>query len=125
MKRYRIINNIVGWMVFAVAAVTYCLTVEPSAPFWDCPEFTTTAARLEVGHPPGAPFFMLTGNFFSHFASDSTQVAYMVNIMSAILSAFCILFLFWSVTHLVRRLIIDDARHHGERGGCRLGLHLE
>ena len=109
MKRYRIINNIVGWMVFAVAAVTYCLTVEPSAPFWDCPEFTTTAARLEVGHPPGAPFFMLTGNFFSHFASDSTQVAYMVNIMSAILSAFCILFLFWSVTHLVRRLIIDDA----------------
>ena len=108
MKRFRLINNAVGWLVFAIAAVTYCLTVEPSAPFWDCPEFTTTAARLEVGHPPGAPFFMLTGNFFSHFAPDNTQIALMVNIMSAILSAFCILFLFWSVTHLVRRLIIDD-----------------
>ena len=109
MKRFRIINNVVGWVVFAIAAVTYCLTVEPSAPFWDCPEFTTTAARLEVGHPPGAPFFMLTGNFFSHFAADSTQIALMVNVMSALLSAFCILFLFWSVTHLVRRLIVDDA----------------
>ena len=108
MKRFRLINNLVGWVVFFVAAVTYILTVEPSAPFWDCPEFTTTAARLEVGHPPGAPFFMLTGNFFSHFAADNTQIALMVNIMSAILSAFCILFLFWSVTHLVRRLIIDD-----------------
>ena len=108
MKRFKLVNNVVGWLVFLVAAVTYCMTVEPTAPFWDCPEFTTTAARLEVGHPPGAPFFMLTGNFFSHFASDATQIAYMVNIMSALLSAFCILFLFWSVTHLVRRLIVDD-----------------
>ncbi len=108
MKQFKLINNIVGWVVFAIAAVTYCMTVEPSAPFWDCPEFTTTAARLEVGHPPGAPFFMLTGNFFSHFASDNSQIALMVNIMSALLSAFCILFLFWSVTHLVRKLICKD-----------------
>ena len=108
MKRFKLVNNITGWLVFLVAAITYCMTVEPSAPFWDCPEFTTTGARLEVGHPPGAPFFMLTANFFSHFASDNTQIALMVNIMSALLSAFCILFLFWSVTHLVRRLIVKD-----------------
>ena len=66
MKRFKLVNNITGWLVFLVAAITYCMTVEPSAPFWDCPEFTTTGARLEVGHPPGAPFFMLTANFFSH-----------------------------------------------------------
>ena len=108
MKRFKLINNVMGWLVFLIAAITYCMTVEPTAPFWDCPEFTTTAARLEVGDPPGAPFFMLTGNFFSHFASDATQIALMVNIMSALLSAFCILFLFWSVTHLVRRLIVKD-----------------
>ena len=108
MKRFKLVNNVTGWLVFLIAAVTYCMTVEPSAPFWDCPEFTTTAARLEVGHPPGAPFFMLMGNFFSHFAADDTQVALMVNVMSALMSALCILFLFWSVTHLVRKLIIED-----------------
>lgn len=105
MKRYRLINNLLGWIAFAIAAVTYCLTVEPTASFWDCPEFITTANKLEVGHPPGAPFFMLTGNFFTQFASDASQIAYMINIMSALLSAFCILFLFWSITHLARKLL--------------------
>ena len=75
MKTYKIVNNILGWVIFAVAAFTYCSTIEPTASFWDCPEFISTAAKLEVGHPPGAPFFMLLGNFFSQFASDPTQIA--------------------------------------------------
>ena len=98
-----------GWLVFAVAAVVYCLTIESSASFWDCPEFITTGYKLEVGHPPGAPFFMLTANLFSQLASDPSQVAYMVNVMSALLSAGCILFLFWSITHLTRRLICGNS----------------
>ncbi len=108
MKQFKLVNNVMGWLVFAIAAFTYCSTVEPTASFWDCPEFITTAYKLEVGHPPGAPFFMLTGNFFSQFASDPSQVALCVNIMSALLSAFCILFLFWSITHLTRKLICTE-----------------
>ena len=108
MKKYNIINNVVGWVVFAIAAFTYCSTIEPTASFWDCPEFITTAYKLEVGHPPGAPFFMLFGNFFSLFASDASQVAKMINTMSALLSAGCILFLFWSVTHLAKKLLVKD-----------------
>ena len=107
MKQFRIVDNVCGWLAFLVAAFVYCSTIEPTASFWDCPEFITTGYRLEVGHPPGAPFFMLTANLFSQFASDPTQVAYWVNIMSALLSATCILFLFWSITHLTRRLLID------------------
>ena len=108
MKQYNKINNLVGWLAFAVAAFTYCMTIEPTASFWDCPEFITTGYKLEVGHPPGAPFFMLTANLFSQFASDATQVAKMVNIMSALMSAACILFLFWSITHLTKKLICPD-----------------
>ncbi|MDE6000295.1 MAG: DUF2723 domain-containing protein [Bacteroidaceae bacterium] len=108
MKQYNIINNVVGWVVFAIAAFTYCSTIEPTASFWDCPEFITTAARLEVGHPPGAPFFMLFGNFFSQFASDASEIAKMINMMNALLSAGCILFLFWSVTHLAKKLLVKD-----------------
>ncbi|MBR1889592.1 MAG: DUF2723 domain-containing protein [Alloprevotella sp.] len=110
MKSYKLVNNLVGWAVFLVAAFTYISTVEPSASFWDCPEFISTASKLDVGHPPGAPFFMLTGNLFSQFVSDPAQVAMMVNIMSAILSAFCILFLFWSITHLARMLVGQDGQ---------------
>ena len=108
MKQYNKINNLVGWLAFAMAAFTYCMTIEPTASFWDCPEFITTGYKLEVGHPPGAPFFMLTANLFSQFASDATQVAKMVNIMSALMSAACILFLFWSITHLTQKLICPD-----------------
>ena len=108
MKQFKLLNNVVGWLVFLVAAFTYVPTVEPTASFWDCPEFITTANRLEVGHPPGAPFFMLTGKFFSLFASGPEQVAYWINVMSALLSAFCILFLFWSITHLARKLLCTD-----------------
>ncbi|MBQ8362213.1 MAG: DUF2723 domain-containing protein [Bacteroidaceae bacterium] len=108
MKKYSIVNNIFGWIAFAIAAVVYCMTIEPTASFWDCPEFITTGYKLEVGHPPGAPFFMLTANIFSQFVSDPSQVAYMVNIMSALLSAGCILFLFWSITHLTKKLVCPD-----------------
>ncbi len=95
-----------GWLAFAIAAIVYCSTIEPTASFWDCPEFISTGYKLEIGHPPGAPFFMLTANLFSQFASDPTQVARMVNTMSALLSAATILFLFWTISHLVRRLLI-------------------
>ena len=108
MKQFRLVDNIVGWLTFFIAAFVYCSTIEPTASFWDCPEFITTGYRLEVGHPPGAPFFMLTANLFSQFASSPATVAYMVNTMSALLSATCILFLFWSITHLVRRLLLKE-----------------
>ena len=108
MKQYKLVNNLVGWFAFLVAAITYCSTVEPTASFWDCPEFITTGYKLEVGHPPGAPFFMLVANLFSQFASDPTQVAYWVNIMNALMSAACILFLFWSITHLVKKLVCPE-----------------
>ena len=108
MKQYKLVDNIFGWVAFVIAAIVYCSTIEPTASFWDCPEFITTAYKQEIGHPPGAPFFMLMGNFFTHFASDTTQVAKMVNTMSALLSAVCIMFLFWTITHLARKLIIGD-----------------
>lgn len=108
MKKFRLVDNVLGWVAFLIAAFTYVSTIEPSASFWDCPEFITTGFKLEVGHPPGAPFFALTANIFSHFASDATQVAKMVNTMSALLSAACIMFLFWTITHLTRRLIVRD-----------------
>ena len=111
MKQYKFVNNLVGWITFLIAATVYCLTIEPTASFWDCPEFITTGYKLEVGHPPGAPFFMLVANFFSLFASGPSEVARMVNYMSALMSGACILFLFWSITHLVRKLVIKDENH--------------
>ena len=108
MKQFRRVDNIFGWLSFLIAAFVYCSTIEPTASFWDCPEFITTGYKLEVGHPPGAPFFMLTANLFSQFASDPSQVAYMVNMMSALFSALTIMFLFWTVSHLTRRLLIKD-----------------
>ena len=108
MKQYRLVDNILGCLAFVIAAFVYCSTIEPTASFWDCPEFITTGYKLEIGHPPGAPFFMLTANLFSQFASDPSQVARMVNIMSALLSATTIMFLFWTITHLTRKLILKD-----------------
>mgnify|MGYP003367473457 CR=1 FL=1 len=110
MKRYNLINNSLGWVIFAIATVTYMLTLEPTASFWDCGEFISQGYKLEVGHPPGNPIFMLTANFFTHFASSPSQVALCVNAMSGLLSAGCILLLFWTVTHLVRRLITKDGQ---------------
>ena len=108
MKQFRLVDNIMGWLAFAIAAFVYCSTIEPTASFWDCPEFISTGYKLEIGHPPGAPFFMLTANLFSQFTSDPSQVARMVNTMSALLSAATILFLFWTISHLVRRLLIKQ-----------------
>ncbi len=108
MKQYRLLNNICGWVVFVIAAVTYILTLEPTASFWDCGEFISSAYKLEVGHPPGNPIFMLTGRFFANFASDPSHVAYMINLMSALFSAATILLLFWTITHLARKIIVKD-----------------
>lgn len=108
MKRFKLYNNVVGWAVFAIAAITYLMTIEPTASFWDCGEFISTANKLEVGHPPGAPFFMLTARLFTLFASDQAHVAMMVNSFSALCSAFCILFLFWTITHLTRKLVLNS-----------------
>ena len=108
MKQYRLVDNALGWLAFLIAAFVYCSTIEPTASFWDCPEFITTGYKLEIGHPPGAPFFMLTANLFSQFVSNPSQVARMVNTMSALLSATTIMFLFWSITHLTRKLMVKD-----------------
>ena len=106
MKKYRLINNVLGWIVFAIASVVYLMTIEPTASFWDCGEFIASAYKLEVGHPPGAPFFMLTANLFTQLASDPSGVAKMVNCMSALFSGLTILFLFWTITHLARKVIV-------------------
>ncbi len=108
MKKYNIINNSLGWLCFVVAAVTYLLTIEPTASFWDCPEFISQGMKLEVGHPPGNPIFILTARFFINFAGgDPSNVPVAVNVMSALLSAATILLLFWTITHFARRLMLD------------------
>ena len=109
MKRFRLIDTISGWAVFVIAAFTYLMTIEPTTSLWDCGEFIASAYKLEVGHPPGAPVFMVLGRFFSLFAGgDETRAAAMINSMSALASAFTILFLFWSITHIARRIILKE-----------------
>ena len=108
MKQYKLVNNLTGWITFLIAATVYLLTIEPTASFWDCGEFITTGYKLEVGHPPGAPFFMLMANFFTQLGGSPSEAARMVNCMSALMSGACILFLFWTITHLVRKLVIKD-----------------
>ena len=113
MKQFKLWNTLCGWVVFAIAAATYLLTMEPTASFWDCGEFISSAWKLDVGHPPGAPFFMLMGHFFSLFASDTSHVAMCVNALSALASAFTILFLFWTITALAKKLVQPDALWKG------------
>ena len=108
MKRYKLLNNVLGWVVFVIAAVTYILTLESTASFWDCGEFIASGYKLEVGHPPGNPIFMLTARFFANFASSPSEVAYMVNLMSGLLSAATILLLFWTVTRLAQKIVLRD-----------------
>ncbi len=100
------LNNIGGWLVFAIAAYIYFSTIEPTASFWDCGEFIATSYKYEVGHPPGAPFYMILARFFSLFAGDTTKVALFINSLSALSSAFTILFLFWTITYFAKRMII-------------------
>lgn len=110
MKRFNLLNNAFGWVVFAISAVVYLLTMEPTASFWDCGEFIAAGYKLQVGHPPGAPLFLLLGRLFSLFAPDKESVALMFNSLSALASAFTILFLFWSITHLARRILIKNTQ---------------
>ena len=111
MKKFQLANNVLGGLVFTIAATVYLMTIEPTASFWDCGEFIASAYKLEVGHPPGAPLFMLIGNLFSQM-TDAANAAKMVNAMSAIFSALTILFLFWTITHLTRRLLVEIGRAH-------------
>ncbi|MCF8369202.1 MAG: DUF2723 domain-containing protein [Bacteroidales bacterium] len=107
MNSYQKLNNIIGWVIFAIASIVYILTIEPSASFWDCGEYIATAYKLQVGHPPGAPLFQIIGRFFSLFAfGDTSKVAMMVNLMSAFSSSFTILFLFWTLTKLAKKLAL-------------------
>ena len=108
-KRYDFLNTVTGWGIFAIAAITYLSTIEPTTSFWDCGEYIATAYKLQVGHPPGAPMFQILGAFFGLFSfGDVTKVAMMVNIMSALSSAFTILFLFWTITAFGRRIAEKD-----------------
>lgn len=101
-------NTILGWISFAIALITFSLTVEPTISFWDCSEYIATSSNLELGHPPGAPLFQMIGAFFSMFTTDVTQVALMVNMMSVLSSAFTILFMFWSLTLLLKRVVASN-----------------
>lgn len=108
---FKKLNDLTGWIVFGIATLVYFLTLEPTASWWDCGEYIATAYKLQVGHPPGAPLFQMIGRFFSLFAfGNVTQVALMINIMSAISSSLTILFLFWSITLLARKVIMDGGR---------------
>nr|WP_320118019.1 DUF2723 domain-containing protein [uncultured Marinifilum sp.] len=109
MSKYEKLNLIIGWISFSIAAIVYLLTIEPTVSFWDCGEFITSSYKLEIGHPPGAPFFMLLARMFSLFANGSENVALMINSLSALASAFTILFLFWTITHLAKKLIVKNA----------------
>ena len=107
-ETFKKLNICMAWLVYAIAAIVYGLTVEPTASLWDCPEFIACGYKLEIGHPPGAPVFMLAANLFSQMASDPSHVALMVNLLSALLSAGCIFFLFLTITHLSEKLIVKS-----------------
>ena len=106
MKKLRIYNRILGWVIFLIAAYVYLSTLEPTGSLWDCGEFIASAYKLQVGHPPGAPLFMIAARLFTLFAGgDTTKAALMVNTLSGLASAFTILFLFWSISHLAMKIM--------------------
>ncbi len=127
MSSYQKNNIILGWIVFSIATIVYILTAEPTASFWDCGEYIATAYKLQVGHPPGAPLFQIIGRFFSLFAfGDTSKVAFMINMMSALSSSFTILFLFWSLTMLAKKLALragelTDAKKYAIFGSALVG----
>ena len=109
MKNYKLINNVTGWVVFFLSAMVYIFTIEPTASFWDCGEFIATCYKLEVGHPPGNPIFMIMGRFFTLFAGGNTDIIPItINVMSALVSAGTILFLFWTITHIAKRMLVKE-----------------
>lgn len=114
MEKFKIYDRFVGWGTFAVALVCYLLTVEPTASWWDCGEFIATAVKLEVGHPPGAPLWMIIGRVAALFAVDDAHMAYMMNCTAVLAAAFTSLFLFWSITHIARR-IVERVYYDGRR----------
>jgi hypothetical protein len=122
MRSFKSLNNLVGWLVFAIAFATYLLTLEPTASFWDCGEFIACAYKLLVPHPPGAPTFLLLGRVLSLFSfGDVTKVAILINALSALSSAFTVLFLFWIITHLGRKLLAAPRFNNGPAGGLPSG----
>ncbi|MEP4947247.1 MAG: DUF2723 domain-containing protein, partial [Flavobacteriaceae bacterium] len=117
-------NVLLGWCVFLNALITYMLTVEPTVSFWDSGEYIATSAKLEIAHPPGAPFFQMVGSVFSFFALDKTKVALLVNCVSCVSSAFTILFMFWTLTNLLKKLALADKEVNGQKGLVILGSAL-
>lgn len=115
MMSYKKLNNIIGWLVFAISAYVYLITCEPTVSWWDCGEYIATSSKLEIGHPPGAPLFLMMGRFFAMFASAPEKIAYMVNAMSAMASAFTILFLFWSITALAKKVALKSGEMNTEK----------
>ena len=122
---YKKINDITGWTVFLIACYTFLSTIEPTGSFWDCGEFIATANKLEVGHPPGAPLFLMLARVFILFAGDNVaKIPIMVNALSALMSAFTILFLFWTITAMGRKIIIDNAEQTLDRVLAVMGAGL-
>ncbi len=117
-------NTILGWFVFLIALITYSLTVEPTVSFWDAGEYILTSSKLQVGHPPGAPLFQMLGAFFSIFATDPSQIGLMLNMMSAVTSAFTIIFMFWSITILMTKLVATKTKISKAQGQAILGSAL-
>jgi hypothetical protein len=117
--KFNNINTILGWVVFAIALIVYTLTIEPTVSFWDAGEYILTSSKLQVGHPPGAPFFQMLGAFFSIFALEPSQIGFLLNMMSALSSAFTILFMFWSITLLLKKLVNQD---HNELDGKAIAI---
>ena len=124
MKRFNLWNNIIGWVIFVAASTVYLLTIEPTTSLWDCGEFIATSYKLEVGHPPGAPFFMILARFFSLFASDPAHAAKMINSMSALASGATIMFLFWTIVYFAKKIVIRDEKYHAAAIVAVLGSGL-
>ncbi|SOU85978.1 glycosyltransferase family 117 protein [Tenacibaculum dicentrarchi] len=121
---YKKWNTLLGWFSFAVALITYTLTLEPTVSSWDCGEYISTAVKLEVGHPPGAPLFQMLGAFFAMFSNDPSQWAKMVNFMSGLASAFTILFMFWTITNLAKKMAIKNGKFNKNEAIAVLGSGL-
>ncbi|TNE80713.1 MAG: DUF2723 domain-containing protein [Bacteroidetes bacterium] len=115
MMNYKKINTYLGWLSFLIAFVVYAMTAERTASFWDCGEFISASAKLQVVHPPGAPLFLLLGNFFSHLAGSPDTVAFMVNMLSVITSALCVMFTFWTITHFAQKLVDPERTESKEK----------
>ena len=123
-KNFERWDSILGWVVFFIALITYGITVEPTGSFWDAGEYIATSAKLQVGHPPGAPLLQMIGAFFSMFALEPNQIAVMVNYVSGVSSAFTILFMFWTITNLTKKLIAKEEAITNSKAIAILGSGL-